>query len=506
MADIVLTTLNARYHHSSLGLRYLLANLGTLRDRAVIRELVIGANPIDVAELLLADDPKILGLGVYVWNAAESAALVSVLKRVRPGLVIVLGGPEVSHETMDQSIVLEADYVITGEGDLAFGALCEQLLVGQSPAGKVVAAPPPALEDIALPYDLYTDEDIAQRTVYVEASRGCAFRCEFCLSSLERAVRKVPRERILSALDHLFERGVRQFKFVDRTFNLDVRTSIAILELFLNRHEPGLFLHFEMVPDRFPDELRDIICRYPAGTLQFEVGVQTFDPDVAARISRAQVFGKTIDNLRFLRQQTNVHVHADLVVGLPGETLASFGAGFDRLIELDPQEIQVGILKRLRGAPISRHDDPWGMVYSPYPPYEILSTKHIGFETMQQLRRFAHFFDRIANSGNFLRTTPLIWRERSPFEGFFEASNWLFAKLGRAHSIALRRLAEALFEYLTTVRGFADTEVADAILEDYQRSGRTKDLPKLGVQHRAARPVEASTGELPRRQRRHLSK
>ena len=186
----------------------------------------------------------------------------------------------------------------------------------------------------------------------------------------------------------MFDRGARQFKFVDRTFNLNLRTSRAILEFFLERYEPGLFLHFEMIPDRFPESLRGIIQQFPAGALQFEVGVQTFNDDVAELISRRQDNAKLEDNLRFLRDQTGVHVHADLIVGLPGETAESFAAGFDRLVALGPQEIQVGMLKRLRGTPIVRHDAAWQMVYAPAAPYEIVSTRCIDGETMAALRHF----------------------------------------------------------------------------------------------------------------------
>src|SRR6185312_9197727 len=175
-----------------------------------------------------------------------------------------------------------------------------------------------------LPYHLYTPQDIAHRVIYVEASRGCPFRCEFCLSSLDVPVRNVPLDAFLSQLHRLLDRGVRQFKFVDRTFNLNLNISRPILQFFHERYEPGMFLHFEMIPDRLPEALRDPIRKFPPGALQFEVGIQTFNEEVAARISRRQDNARLSDNLRFLREQTGVHVHADLIVGLPGETIESF--------------------------------------------------------------------------------------------------------------------------------------------------------------------------------------
>src|SRR5687768_15099979 len=409
MADIVLTTLNAKYIHASFGLRYLLANLGSLRSRACLLEFDIKQRATDIVEVILARQPKIIGMGIYSWNAQLSGDVISMLKRVRPDISIILGGPEVSFETDQQVSCAQADYVITGEADFKFAELCAALLRGEPPPQKIIAAELPDLNKLALPYDLYDDRDVAHRIIYVEASRGCPFTCEFCLSSLDIPVRQIPLEPLLASLQRLLDRGVQQFKFVDRTFNLNLNVSKAILEFFLARYRPGLFLHFEMIPDRLPEALRAIIARLPAGVLQFEVGVQTFNDEVSARISRRQDNAKLADNLRFLREQTGVHVHADLIVGLPGESIEIFGRGFDRLVALRPQEIQVGMLKRLRGTPIVRHDAEFGMVYSPHPPYEVLQTREIDFATMQRMRRFQRYWDLIANSGNFIETTPLIW-------------------------------------------------------------------------------------------------
>jgi radical SAM superfamily enzyme YgiQ (UPF0313 family) len=470
--DILLATLNARYAHAAFGLRYLLANMGDLGSRTDLIEFVASAPTDQILASLLARNPRILGLGVYIWNVEAATRLVRELKRVRPELIIVLGGPEVSYETDEQEIVRAADYVITGEADLAFADLCRQILSDDRPKRKVIAAELPALDRLRLPYDLYTDEDIAQRVIYVEASRGCPYSCEFCLSALEIPVRQFPLDRFLSALGSLFDRGARQFKFVDRTFNLNLRTSRAILDFFYERYEPGLFLHFEMIPDRFPETLRDSIRRFPAGALQFEVGVQTFNERTAELISRRQDNQKLEENLRFLRSETGVHVHADLIVGLPGESLESFGAGFDRLLGLGPQEIQVGMLKRLRGTPIIRHDAEWAMNYNARAPYEILSNRLIDADTMARLARFARFWDLVANSGNFIESAPRLWRDRSSFAGFLAFADWLYARTGRTWGIPLAELAESVFRYLVDVLGQDPQETAEAIWRDYQRGGR----------------------------------
>ena len=316
MPDIILTTLNAKYSHCAFGLRYLMANLGDLRPRAKLLEFDINQRVVDIAEQILREEPKIVGVGVYIWNAQQSAQLVADLKRLRPELVVIVGGPEVSYEIDQQPICRDADHVITGEADLAFADVCRRHL----DVPHVVPASLPEFNQLALPYSLYTDTDIAHRVIYVEASRGCPFECEFCLSSLDVPVRNAPLDVFLGEMQMLLDRGVRRFKFVDRTFNLNLKFSTAILRFFLDRYRDGLFVHFEMIPDRLPEALRALICQFPPGSLQFEVGIQTFNERVAALISRRQDNAKVEQNLRWLRAETGVHVHADLIVGLTGKT------------------------------------------------------------------------------------------------------------------------------------------------------------------------------------------
>ncbi len=509
---ILLSTLNARYPHAAFGLRYLFANLAELQPNAVIREFDINQRPVDIAEQILALNPTLVGLGIYIWNVRPSTELVALLRQLRPDLIIVLGGPEVSHETEDQEIVRLADHVITGEADLAFVDLCRRrLLHGETPP-HLLHAPVPDPARIALPYDLYDETDCAHRIIYVEASRGCPFTCEFCLSSLDIPVRQFPLEAFLDAMQRLLDRGVRQFKFVDRTFNLHPVVSRRILQFFLDRCSPGLFVHFEMVPDRLPEPLRELIARFPPGTLQFEVGIQTLNTEVEQRISRRQDHSRMEDNFRWLRSHSGVHIHADLIVGLPGESLASFATGFNRLLRFNPQEIQVGILKRLRGTPIIRHDAAFGMKYSPYPPYEILENNDLDFATLARLRRFAGFWDLYGNSGNFTSSLPLLWKSApttdpapSPFHSFLQFSDWLHEQGARTTGVALPRQYQLLLQHLLARHPANPSEIRDSIAADYQRPGR-RDLPPFlqdqSITGSTGRP--ASNPRLPRRQARHL--
>lgn len=491
---ILLSTLNARYTHASLGLRYLLANMGPLQAQTRIHEFVIGAKTSDLVERILAHQPRILGLGVYIWNVEETTRLVALLKRVAPQLTIVLGGPEVSHETGEQEIVRLADYVVTGWGDVTFPKLCGEILNGPKPLMKVHAGVQPPMAEIALPYSLYSDEDIAHRTLYVEASRGCPFKCEFCLSSLDKTAWPFPLEAFLAEMESLHARGARLFKFVDRTFNLNVKTSLRIMQFFLDKLEANpddpVYAHFELVPDHLPEALKETIAKFPPGALQFEIGIQSFNPEVQALVSRRQDNAKAADNIRWLTEHSQTHLHVDLIAGLPGEDVASFARGFDQLVKLGAQEIQFGILKRLRGTPIIRHTEPFGMVYDPYPPYTVLATKQVDFPTMQRLVRFARYWDLVANSGRFANTTRVLLGE-APFDNFMAFSSWIYTKTDATHRIALEKLAKLVQEWLQ-LRGMAREAAAALLASDY--AGKLDTAP-------AHKPVAAA----PERQVRHLA-
>jgi radical SAM superfamily enzyme YgiQ (UPF0313 family) len=497
---ILLSTLNARYAHASLGLRYLLANMGALGPQTRIQEFVIGAKTTEVVERLLAQHPRIVGFGVYIWNVEETTRIVAMLKRVAPEVKIVLGGPEVSFETNEQAIVKLADYVVTGWGDVTFPQLCAQILDGPQPLMKVHAGVQPPMAEIALPYALYSDEDIAHRTLYVAASRGCPFKCEFCLSSLDKTAWPFPLDAFLAQMEDLYSRGARLFKFVDRTFNLNVKTSMKIMQFFLDKLEASpddpVYAHFELVPDHLPEALKEMIARFPAGALQFEIGIQSFNPEVQALVSRRQDNLKAADNIRWLCEHSQAHLHVDLIAGLPGEDIASFARGFDQLVSLGAHEIQFGILKRLRGTPIIRHTEPYKMVYDPYPPYTVLATSLIDFPTMQRLVRFARYWDLVANSGRFANTTRELLGVR-PFENFMAFSDWMYTKTDATHRIALDRLAKLVAEWLQ-VTGMERERAVVLVASDYAGSvdGAAKKAANTAVNTAVAAPA---------RQVRHLA-
>ncbi|GHV93857.1 hypothetical protein AGMMS50293_01770 [Spirochaetia bacterium] len=547
--EILLATINAKWIHPSLALRLLKANLGHLEEHCEIIEFALRQPLREKLDPILGARPRILGISVSIWNHSATLELLRELWKAwgtRPGLaeyldrsqvvgpgrpVIVLGGPEVSHLPPETEIFRYADFCIRGEGELAFKTFCERILGGwdrqnlgmepqkmrqetNSPPGAdfFVNAAPVDLAAIKSAYHLYTDEDVSKKLIYVEASRGCPFNCEFCLSSVKPenaagdnalqgdsavplGVREFPLEPFLSGMDDLIRRGVRTFKFLDRTFNLNINRARRIMEFFLERIEERklsgaapLTVHFEMVPSRFPLELRETLTCFPPdaigsdSSLRLEIGIQTLNPKVSARIGRPSDPEKELETLRFLREKTNAIIHADLIAGLPGEDLASFGRGFDRLwAALSPEpaataaiapaadatttaaqatqrhprtEIQLGILKLLPGAPINRHTEAFGMRYNPAPPYEVLETAAMSAAVLERVKNFARFWGLIMNSGlleNLEFETKFAESGVSTFERFMALSDSLLARFGRNWGIDKHELLYAILSPCKTI-------------------------------------------------------
>jgi hypothetical protein len=543
---ILLVTLNAKYIHASLGLRYLLANMarhggGDLREATSLHEFTIHSPAQEVVDALLAqletslgrdsdlapgssahpialnsapNALEIVGFGVYIWNITQTTEVVRLLKSQRPQVKVILGGPEVSHELDGREIVLLSDHVITGWGDVSFPKLCSALVSGPQPLMKVIAGEQPPLDQIALPYGEYGADDLAHRVLYVEASRGCPFKCEFCLSALDKTAWAFDLDLFLAELEVLCKRGARSFKFVDRTFNLKVDASVRVLQFFLDRHEASpqepLELHFEVVPDHLPERLKAMLVQFPAGVLQLEVGIQSFNPEVQQRISRKQDNATSEANLRWLVQHTHAHLHTDLIFGLPGETWQSFAAGFDRLHALGPHEIQLGLLKRLPGTPLARRSLPgqtaeFGMTYDPQPPYTVLHTDAVSADEVQAFSRVARYWDLVANSGRFPRALALLLSGGSAFAAWEAFARWLWQTSQVTSTLTPEHLVDALFGYLTEQRAMQADTVRSALLADYLASGaRAKPVSLQGhLPGRKERAYLVAT-QTQQRQRRHL--
>lgn len=490
-----------------------MANMRDLKARTQILEWTTKENPRTIVEKIVALNPKIVGFSVYIWNTTETLEVLMILKKVAPEIMVVLGGPEISFETQTQPHLKWCDYVIQGEADFSFPEFCNNwLLHGIKPEQQILSFALPDIQKIASPYELYSDDDIKNRVIYVEASRGCPYKCEYCLSSLDKSVRNFPLESFLTDMKKLLDRGARTFKFVDRTFNLSPTISTEILKFFQQHLNLGLFLHFELVPDRLPKEIREYIKSFPSGSLQFEVGIQTLNPEVAAHVSRKNDLAKVAENFKYMVEHTQVHTHADLIVGLPGETFASFAAGFDRLAAMGPDEIQVGILKRLKGTPIARHEKTFQMVYSEAPPFQILKNSTMDFVTLQNMNRFAKFWDLYANSGEFKNFMQWIRFEHQPeasfFYKFFAFTEFLHSFFDEIHSISLMNLAEKAWRFMQ--KEGVNEDLASAIIEkDFCYGQKRRDLPpflkKRELKSETDSAKAAKSHSLNRRQIKHIN-
>lgn len=506
--SILLTTLNARFAHSSLALRYLYANLKEYREQAEIVEFTIQQNIDDILEKIIEKNPTIVSFSVYIWNITETTWLIKELKVLRPDITVIIGGPEVSFEYEQTDIFQACDYLIAGWGDISFYQLCKQLLTKQIVLQKAIQGIQEKLENIVMPYDYYTDHDIKHRTVYIEASRGCPFKCEFCLSSLDKTAWAFPLDTFLMEMDKLYNRGLRQFKFIDRTFNLKKEFTSRILNFFLDKlasnPDEQLFLHFELVPDHLPDELKQQILLFPAGSLQFEIGIQTLNPETQTLISRKTNLQKAKENIAWLSNHSTVHLHVDLIAGLPAETLNEFAKGFNELWSWQPQEIQLGILKRLKGTPIIRHTESFNYKYSVMPPYSVIENKDMPYETLNHIKRVAKYWDLIANSGRFTSTLDVLLGDDA-FTAISNFTDWAYEKINQTHGIALDKLFALVFEFLVEQKHPLE-QIQQAMQQDFIRIGnhgwpRFLGDPPEDWHEQLKNKKKAST--LPKRQQQH---
>jgi len=454
MSAIVLAAINAKWIHPSLALRLLKANLGSLETHCTILEFALRQPLKEKTAPIIAEHPRLIGLSVSIWNHLATLELLKALEAEWDNETqkpfVVLGGPEVSWLPEDAEIFRYADYVIRGEGEENFRSLCFELLGESHAEGE--AKPNKTIfigkgdtivntNEISSPYRLYTDEDLTQKLIYVEASRGCPFNCEFCLGSSRnliaaQKVREFPLEPFLADMETLVKKGCKTFKFLDRTFNLDIDRAQRIIEFFLEKiNDKPFCVHFEMVPSRFPESLRELLCRFPAGTLRLELGIQTLNPQTRALLQMSGNIDEELKTLEFFREKTNAILHVDLIAGLPGEGLASFKDGFDRLWQKVTDttfEIQLGILKCLPGTPIVRHNEAYKMKFSPAPPYEVIETGALSAAELDKIKNFARFWELIVNRVPFPALIPVLLPAGKPvFDRFMDLSDKLLEHFGK---------------------------------------------------------------------------
>lgn len=468
--NILIVAINARYGHCSFAGRSLLANLGPLQVRSELIETDLDITPFQLAVDILAHRPQIVGFSVYLWNVRVVRDTLAILRQVAPALRIVLGGPEIVAAAAASWMGL-ADDLIVGEGETAFRQLCTAhadadawcRVAGVAP--HLICAVPESVATLAVPYELYTDTDLGRRTIYVESSRGCPFKCVYC-TSCGTGLRLYPLDRLLPALDRLHARGVQAFRFLDRSFNAAEEHACAVLDFFLARHPARLQLHFEMMPYHLGAALRTRLAAFPPGVLHLEVGVQTLNPAVARRVGRYGDQTEMLAVLQFLKDIKAV-VHVDLIFGLPGEDELSFAAGFDQLVRtFDPPELQVNLLKRLPGTPLALAPDFTGLIFNPHPPYELLASDALDFTAISRLQRFARTWELVHNRGRCPQPAACaIWQTGagSPFARYTALAERIQATEGRLYAISAACLTRHVADFLIAECGLTPAVAASLI-------------------------------------------
>lgn len=463
--NVVLSTLNSKFIHSSLALRYLKA-YGEAHGQAYdIVEYTINMPVLHILSDITEHDIDILGFACYIWNIEMTLHVVDMVKAVRPDIKIVLGGPEVSF-TADELLerCSNIDYIVQGEGEEAFHALVTALQLGNdgldpvipgvrgrrdgSILGSLEAVEISDLSSIPFPYTEEDMDDLEHKIIYYESSRGCPFSCQYCLSGNKNTVRFFPQERTLEELQWFIDHGVKQVKFVDRTFNCAPHHHRPLME-FMRDSDTDMNFHLEMEPELMTEWETNILCETPPGRIQIEVGVQSTHKKTLDAINRYNDWPYIQKSIRPIIQAGRTHVHMDLIVGLPHEDFNRFGQSFNDLFSLQPHALQIGFLKLLKGSGVRRMRE-YKYVADPLAPYEVLSTHVLPYDDVRFLKYFEDVFERFYNSERF-RTTfgyigqQLIHGETDAFTYFCDMTRaWL--KEGN-HKVNLKDIDQIEFLY-----------------------------------------------------------
>lgn len=435
---VILTTLNAKYIHTSLALRWLyVAN----KDKFDIsfREYIIKEDVAKIAKDLLATDPDVIGISISIWNVIKSETLIRLLKQQKPNIILIAGGPEVSYEPEYFINKWPIDYIISGEGEFVLGKLLSTIQTGHNIEIESVSskksinniqakASIEQLITLPSPYLLEQDKaDFKNRLVYFETSRGCPYQCQYCLSSLETGIRYFPQAYIEENLDILISNGARQIKFLDRTFNLNKKHTYSVFDFLIRKYQPGVSCQFEIYADLLDNDMINYLNDHlQPHYFRFEIGIQsTYEPTNNA-VKRKQDFNLLAENIRKLMSGRKIDLHLDLIAGLPYETFNRFRQSFNDVFRLNAKEVQLGFLKLLRGTALRRNAKQYGYIYDQQAPYEIKSNNDISTEELSRIHDAEHALEKYWNSGKFKQTMHKLFNTYYK-DAYFD----LFDQIGR---------------------------------------------------------------------------
>ena len=420
--QVVLSAINSKYIHTGLGLRYVGEYAKAQGHEVILIEETINTPVLAVLEKIMAVPAQVYGFSVHIWNKQFVFKLIRMLRKLRPQAAIVIGGPEVAFDAEKIFAELpQADYIVQGEGELVFSELLEYLAGGGSVPKHIAYREGEqvnlnggitVIDDMSLlpfPYPDLEKMLAEHKIVYYECTRGCPFNCAYCLSGISRSVRKRPLELVLRDLDRFIAAGVPLVKFVDRTYNLDEKYFLPMMQ-HLAQADTNATFHFEIKADILSEHVMDFLATVPKGRFQLEIGIQSTHQPTLKAINRQDNWEKLSANVKRLLSFGNMHIHVDLIAGLPYEDLPTFAKSFDDVYGLGADMLQLGFLKVLPGTQMRRETEQHDLRYMDEPPYEILATKYMPYEDMLYLKHLDNILDQTANSGGFKYTLRALLR------------------------------------------------------------------------------------------------
>ncbi|MDP8201464.1 MAG: radical SAM protein [Candidatus Tenebribacter burtonii] len=451
MKKLLFVGINARYTHSNLALRYLRNFVAELEYKSKILEFSINQDFLEILEQIEHTQSDILAFSVYIWNTEITYLLLSEIKKILPEIKIILGGPEVSYNPEDWlSKFPEIDFIVCGAGEAGLKYLLENNLNTQN---EILRMRNPHFSEIPFPYLQSDFPEINDKYLYYESSRGCSFKCSYCLSSrIDQALQFRDLESVKKELKFLIEQKPRIIKFVDRTFNAKKEHSRKIWK-FLIELDPHITFHFEIHPELLEDEDLQILKTCPKGLFQFEIGIQSTNYETLNAIHRVNNWEKTTYIVYQLMSFGNIHIHVDLIAGLPFEDMSGFERSFNDIFNLNTDHFQLGFLKILPGTEMSENAKKFGITSTKISPYIILKNNWLSFNEINKIHKIEDLLEIFSNSNKFKITLKYLIPEfKSPFIFFNEllyflkANNFdLHTKNWQKNGVELKQFANKKF-------------------------------------------------------------
>ncbi|ALB47317.1 B12-binding domain-containing radical SAM protein [Clostridium beijerinckii] len=487
---VLITAIDSKFIHSNLAVRYLKSFTRDMDYESKIKEFTINDREGRILEEIIKEKPDIVAFSTYIWNVELISRVANLIKRVDSNIEILYGGPEVSFDSRSFLKNNVGEYVIEGEGEKTYrdfilyklGEIKLEDVRGlHYKVNDIVYSnekrPLMSMDEIFFPYE--ENEDLTNKIVYYEASRGCPFNCKYCLSSTSHGVRFLDIDRVLKDLMYFINKEVRLVKFVDRTFNCNSKFAMAIWDFLINQDTNTQF-HFEISADILKPQEIELLSKAPKGRFRFEVGVQTTNDEVLRNINRFVNFSDIKEKVLEIEALRNIDQHLDLIAGLPGEDYESFKKSFNDMYEIKPEEIQLGFLKLLKGSSMREDADKYGMEYSPYPPYEILKTDKISYEELLKLKKVEEMVDKYYNSQKFNHIIRYFERKfELPFDFYYSLGMFFEDKGYFSKNIGNAEYYKVFLDYSESVLQESNKYLKEIIRFNYLIFNKKRGLPEF---------------------------